>query len=61
MKKSKKITTAAFLAGATTLAVSLPVLSENRSFDLEKNRSYLTELYGDFIDTAEELESEFKV
>jgi len=34
MKKSK-ISTAAFLAGVTTLAVSLPVLAEQRSYDTQ--------------------------
>lgn len=58
MTKTKKITTAAFLAGATTLAVTLPVLAEAPGLDLEENRIYLTELYGDFIDTAVELEAD---
>lgn len=32
--KNSKVTTAAFLAGATTLAVSLPAFAEEREFDL---------------------------
>lgn len=59
MKRTKKITTAAFLAGATTLAVTLPLLSKTEVLDLNKNSVYLSELYGDFLETAQEIEEDF--
>jgi hypothetical protein len=34
--KKRKITTAAFLAGVTTLSVSLPAMAETRSYEAEK-------------------------
>ena len=60
MMKTRKITTAAFLAGATTLAVTLPVLGQSPGLNLEESRIYLSELYGDFIDTAAEIDADYR-
>ena len=46
--KKRKITTAAFLAGVTTLSVSLPAMAEARAFE-EPKADTTTQVGTDFI------------
>lgn len=46
--KKRKITTAAFLAGVTTLSVSLPAMAETRDYEAAKSATS-TQVDLDFI------------
>lgn len=47
--KKRKITTAAFLAGVTTLSVSLPAMAQNRAFEEAKGSVTTQSVAVDFI------------
>ena len=47
--KKRKITTAAFLAGVTTLSVSLPAMAQNRAFEDAKGASTTQSVEVDYI------------